>query len=63
MGRNHQPAALLKPADAIADRHGMSARCDLGADLHQMQVHGLSVGMGMMIAAPTARLGQIAPKM
>src|SRR3546814_11226567 len=34
------------PAGAIADQYGMSPRRDLGADLAQVGVHGLGIGVG-----------------
>jgi len=57
-----QSPAGLVPTGAVADHYGVGAWRDLGADLFQMMAHGFGVGLGMMIAAPTARSGQIAPK-
>ena len=37
------PAGLV-PSRAVAEHHGMRARGDLGADLRQVDAHGLAVG-------------------
>src|SRR3546814_5360619 len=50
------------PAGAIADQYGMSPRRDLGADLAQVGVHGLGIGVGHDHGgAPRLRGGRLLP--
>ena len=60
---DRQPFAFLVPSSAVADQQAMRAGGNLGADFGEMLIHRLDVHPGMMIAAPTPRSGQIAPKM
>lgn len=42
----HQLLAPPMPAGAVADQDGVGSRGDLGADLGQVEVHRLGVGVG-----------------
>lgn len=61
--RRDQVLAPLVPTRTVADDDRNRARCNLRADFLQMLVHSLRVGAGMIMAAPTPRAGQMAPKM
>ena len=54
---DHQLAAPLMPAGSVAHQYGVSPRRDLGADLHEMFVHGLRGGVGHDHGGPDGALG------
>ena len=79
VGGHRQALAGLVPPGTVTDQHGMGLGADLLADLGQVDRHlraekpppdlaadpepAPAQAGGMTMAAPTARAGQIAPKM
>jgi hypothetical protein len=61
--RQTQDATQLMPTGAIQQHDGVCARCDVAADLVQMQVHGLGIGVGQDQGRTNATRRQTAPKM
>ena len=45
LSRDLQLLTPLVPASAVADQHGSGTWCDLSADLAQVQIHRLDVGV------------------
>ena len=63
VGWQAQDPAKLMPSGTIQQHDGVCARCDVAADLDQMQVIASALASGRTSAAPTPRAGQTAPKM